>query len=88
MIITRKIEVVIHEKDPKKKKKFTSEIFDLRNLVRRAANIVVSHKFVQRNLADFDYLTPEIMDKAMIQGVTKKGPGYQSCSREQFIPLF
>ena len=76
MIITRKIEVVIHEKDPKKKKKFTSEIFDLRNLVRRAANIVVSHKFVQRNLADFDYLTPEIMDKAMIQGVTKKGPGY------------
>ena len=81
MVITRKIEVIVNEQDPKKRKEYMSLIYKWRNLVRRAANIAISHKCVQKNLAEFDYLTDEIKDKMEVtrkkdvSDIIKKGPG-------------
>lgn len=75
MIITRKIEVYVSETDKDLKKDFIHTVYDWRYNVRRAANIVVSHKFVQQNIRDFVYIKDEIKDKFYVKDVIKDGKG-------------
>ena len=75
MVITRKIEIVINEDDPIKKKEFKTILYRWRNLLKQAANIAITHKFVQRNLADFQYLTDDIIEKVSVADIVKKEPG-------------
>lgn len=63
MIITRKIEIRIHEEDKEMKKNYLHTIFVWRDAIRMAANIIVSQKFVQRNVKEFAYFKPEILEK-------------------------
>ena len=53
MVITRKIEIYVHESDPDMKRNYMQTIYGWRDAIRRAANLVVSHKFVQQNVRDF-----------------------------------
>lgn len=74
VLITRKIEVIIDESGQKKKEMF-AKLKNWRDIVRTAANIIVSHKFIQKNVADFEYLTDETMEKITVADIIKKGPG-------------
>ena len=75
VLITRKIEVNIDENDPKKKKEMLAQIFKWRKIVRTAANIIVSHKFIQKNVADFEYLKDDTKKKVFESDIIKEGPG-------------
>ena len=63
MIITRKIEIYVHEEDKEMKKNYMNTIFGWRDAVREAANIAVSHKFLQQNVRNFMYLQPDVMER-------------------------
>lgn len=67
MIITRKIEIYVHEQDSKLKKDFMHTIYEWRDLIRKAANMAVSHKFVQQNTRDFMYLKEDVMEQFAIE---------------------
>lgn len=75
VFISRKIEIIIDESDVKKRKEHFDKIMNWRNLVRRSANIIVSHKFVQKNVADFEYLTDEAKEKIKVSDIIKQEPG-------------
>lgn len=75
MIITRKIQVYVSEKDDKLKKEFVHTLYEWRDLVRRAANIIVAHKFVQQNVRDFVYIKDNIQDKFYVKDILKEGKG-------------
>lgn len=88
MVITRKIEIYICESDKDLRKEFVHTVFSWRDAVRKAANLIVSHKFVQQNVRDFMYLQEDVRERFMIvdkQGKAKvkfnvsdileKGPG-------------
>lgn len=63
MVITRKIEIYVHEEDKEMKQNYMHTIFEWRDWVRRAANLIVSHKFVQMNVRDFNYFQEEVMER-------------------------
>lgn len=63
MIITRKIEIFIHEQDREMNKNYMNTIYAWRDAVREVANIAVSHKFVQQNVRNFMYLQPDVMER-------------------------
>lgn len=63
MIITRKIEIRIHEEDKEMKKNFMHTIFEWRDAIRKAANLIVSHKFIQQNIRDFMYLQDDVLER-------------------------
>jgi len=63
MVITRKIEIYVHEEDKEMKQNYMNTIFEWRDWVRRAANLIVSHKFVQMNVRDFNYFQEEVMER-------------------------
>lgn len=88
MVITRKIEIYVCESDKELKKEFIKTVFGWRDAVRQAANLIVSHKFVQQNVRDFMYLQEDVRERFLIvdkQGKAKvkfnvsdileKGPG-------------
>ena len=75
MIITRKIQVYIAEDDKEQRKEFLHTLYQWRDLVRRAANIVVSHKFIQDNIKDFVYVKDEIKDKFYVKDILKEEKG-------------
>lgn len=88
MVITRKIEIYICESDKDLRKEFVHTVFGWCDAVRKAANLIVSHKFVQQNVRDFMYLQEDVRERFMIvdkQGKAKvkfnvsdileKGPG-------------
>ena len=75
VLISRKIEIIIDEQDSKKRKEYFDKIMTWRNLVRRSANIIVSHKFVQKNVADFEYLTEEAKEKIKVSDIIRQEPG-------------
>ncbi len=75
MIITRKIQVYVHTDDPQEKKDFIHTIYGWRDLTRRAANIIVAHKFVQQNIRDFVYLKDGIKEKFNVSDIIKDGKG-------------
>lgn len=63
MIITRKIEIYVAEQDSEQKKEFMHTLYQWRDLVRKAANIIVCHKFVQQNIRDFMYIQEDVMER-------------------------
>ena len=75
VLITRKIEVIIDEEDPKKQKEMLAQLFKWRKIVRTAANIIVSHKFIQKNVADFEYLKDETKKSVFESDIIKDGKG-------------
>lgn len=68
MVITRKIQICVYESDAKLKDNYVHMLYGWRDDVRRAANMVVSHKFVQQNVRDFIYLTEESLDRFLVKG--------------------
>lgn len=86
-IITRKIQIYVAEKDVTKKKELLHKLYEWRDYVRRAANIIVAHKYVQQNVRDFVYFTDEIQGKFYVKDLLKQGRGmseqnttYRICS--------
>ena len=89
MVITRKIEIYVSESDKELKKEFTNTVFSWRDAVRKAANLIVSHKFVQQNVRDFMYLQEDVRERFMVvdektgkgkvklnvSDILEKGPG-------------
>lgn len=75
MIITRKIQVYVSESDAAQKKDYIHTIYGWRDLVRRTANMIVAHKFVQQQVRDFVYIKDEIKDKFYIKNILKEGKG-------------
>ena len=63
MIITRKIEIYVCETDKEMKKNYMNTIYGWRDSVRAAANIAVSHKFLQQNVRNFMYLQSDVMER-------------------------
>ena len=66
MVITRKIEIYVHEEDKELIKNFQHTLYEWRDAVRRAANLIVSHKFVQQNVRDFMYLQEDVQERFMV----------------------
>lgn len=89
MIITRKIEIYVSEADKELKKGFMTTLFGWRDAIRKAANLIVSHKFVQQNVRDFIYLQEDVRERFMVvnektgkgkvklnvSDILEKGPG-------------
>ena len=89
MVITRKIEIYVHEEDKELKKNFQHTLYEWRDAVRKAANLIVSHKFVQQNVRDFMYMQKDIRERFMVvdektgnskvkfnvSDILEKGPG-------------
>lgn len=86
MMITRKIEVFVFHGDPTQKKELRHTVYEWRDWVRKAANVIVAHKFVQQNVADFTYFTDAVRDafgiedkdgkrQWWVKDVLKKEPG-------------
>jgi transposase len=74
-IITRKIQVYVAEEDKALRKEFIHTMYAYRDLVRQAANIIVSHKFVQENLKNFVYVKDEVKEKFYVKDILKEGKG-------------
>lgn len=72
MIITRKIEIRIHEEDEELKKNYMHTIFEWRDAIRMAANRIVSHKFIQRNVKEFVYFKPEILEAFLAENPDRR----------------
>lgn len=66
MVITRKIEIYVHEEDKEMKSNYMHTIFEWRDAIRKAANLIVSHKFVQQNVRDFMYLQEDVRERFMV----------------------
>ena len=89
MVITRKIEIYVSESDKELKKEFMNTVFSWRDAVRKAANLIVSHKFVQQNVWDFMYMQEDVRERFMVvdektgkgkvkfnvSDILEKGPG-------------
>lgn len=75
MIITRKIQVYISEEYNTLKKDYIHTVYMWRDLVRRAANVIVAHKYVQQQVRDFVYLKDDIKDKFYVKDIIKEGKG-------------
>lgn len=75
MVITRKIEVYVSEADKDLKNGFYETIYGWSNLVRKAANMIVAHKFVQQNVRDFVYIKDDIQEKFYVKDILKEGKG-------------
>ena len=63
MIITRKIECYVAESDPNLKKGYVSTLYSWLRDVRKAANMIVAHKFVQCQMSDFANIDDELREK-------------------------
>ena len=63
MIITRKIEIYVCEEDKELKKNYIHSLYQWRDAVRKAANLIVSHRFVQQNVRDFMYLQDDVLER-------------------------
>lgn len=83
MIITRNIEL-IPVGNESERKEILHQLYTWRDLVRKAANAAVTHKFVQQNIADFEYLKDVTLDEYLgkdkskivyAKDVIKEGPG-------------
>lgn len=75
MIITRKIEIYVCEPDKELKNDYMKTLWKWRDLVRKAANIIVSHKFVQQSIRDFVYIKDDIKEKFYVSNIIREGKG-------------
>lgn len=72
MIITRKIEIYVYDTDPAQKKNYMQTLYSWRDYVRKAANLIVSHKFVQMNVRDFMYMQDDVLERLLIEEPARK----------------
>ena len=65
----------VSEADEAQKKDYIHTIYGWRDLVRRTANMIVAHKFVQQQVRDFVYIKDEIKEKFHVKDILKEGRG-------------
>ncbi|MDR1343353.1 MAG: hypothetical protein LBK18_08900 [Prevotellaceae bacterium] len=75
MIITRKVQIFINENDKDLKKEHLNTLYRWRDAVRRVANVIISHKFVQDNIKDFFYLKDEVKEKFYVSDLLRDEKG-------------
>ena len=68
-VITRKIQLIVDGKEN------LHTLYVWREAVRRAANIIVAHKFCQDNIKDFIYIKDDVKEKFHVKDVIKDGKG-------------
>lgn len=73
--ITRRVRIFVAENDPELKKEYIHTIYKWRDELRRAANIIVAHKFCQQNIKDFVYIKDEIKEKFYVKDILAEGKG-------------
>ncbi len=80
MVITRKIQLLIDSEDPEIVKQFKTQLYQWQRICFKAANIIMSHQFVQERVKDFFYLTEDI--KLKLTDQKKDENGILQLSRE------
>ncbi|RZM10491.1 MAG: hypothetical protein EOO88_48100 [Pedobacter sp.] len=80
MIVTRKIQLLIDSDDKEVIKAAKDQLYDWQRICFRAANMIMSHHFVQEQVKDFFYLTEEI--KLKIADEKKEANGILKSSRQ------
>ncbi|MCL7988944.1 hypothetical protein M8998_13420 [Sphingobacterium sp. lm-10] len=59
VMLTRKIQILVDEADPEKRRGHQEKLEQWQNLVFKASNIAISHQFMQEHLKDMLYLKDE-----------------------------
>jgi len=80
MVITRKIQLLIDSEDQEVVKEAKAQLYQWQNICFRAANMIVSHQFIQEQVKDFFYLTEDI--KLKLTNQQKDENGILQLSRE------
>lgn len=80
MIVTRKIQLLIDSEDNEVIKQAKDQLYQWQRICFRAANMIMSHQFVQEQVKDFFYLTEEI--KLKLTDQKKDENGMLQLSRE------
>lgn len=80
MVITRKIQLVVNSEDKEVIKDAWDQLYNWQRICFRAANMIMSHHFIQERVKDFFYLTEEV--KLKIADVKKEERGMLKSSRE------
>ncbi|MGN8059714.1 hypothetical protein ACTJKN_25785 [Pedobacter sp. 22163] len=80
MVVTRKIQLLIDSKDRKVVKHAIDQLYNWQSICFRAANMIMSHHFVQERVKDFFYLTEDI--KLKIADEKKDENGMLKSSRQ------
>ena len=80
VIITRKIQLLIDSEDPEVVKQFREQLYQWQRICFKAANMIMSHQFVQEQVKDFFYLTEDI--KLKLSDQKKDENGILTLSRE------
>ncbi|KAA6325980.1 hypothetical protein EZS27_024866 [termite gut metagenome] len=75
MVVTRRIQLVINEKDKELRNQYLKTIYGYRDMCILAANTIVTHKFIQGDIAKFSYLTNEAKEKVYVKDILKKEKG-------------
>ncbi len=79
LILTRKIQILIDLPTPEERKEVFDTLYRWRNRCFRAANLIVSHLYIQEMMKDFLYLSEGIKYKLMDE--KKDEEGILECSR-------
>jgi IS605 OrfB family transposase len=80
MIVTRKIQLLIDSEDQEVIKHAIGQLYNWQWICFRAANMIMSHHFIQEKVKDFFYLTEDIRLK--IADEKREQNGILKCSRE------
>lgn len=80
MVIARKIQLLIDSEDKEVIKQFKDQLYQWQRICYRAANMIMSHQFVQEQVKDFFYLTEEV--KLKIADHKKEEKGMLKSSRQ------
>ena len=80
MVVTRKIQLLIDSDDQEVVQQAIKQLYDWQWICFRAANMIISHHFIQERVKDFFYLTEEI--KLKIADEKKEEQGILKSSRQ------
>lgn len=58
-ILTRKIQILLDESNPEKRRVYQEQLYQWQNTVYKASNIAISHQFMQEHIKDILYLKEE-----------------------------
>lgn len=65
VILTRKIQILLDESDPEKRRVYQNRLHQWHDLIFKASNIAISHQFMQDNIKDLLYLKEEAKVKLL-----------------------
>ena len=80
IIITRKIQLLIDSEDPEVVKQMKAQLYQWQRICFKAANMIISHQFIQEQVKDFFYLTEDI--KLKLADQKKDEDGILTLSKE------